>query len=98
MTNWGREPIITDLTPDEDSIQVVAYYQVCTEALNRAPNEEVPITYKIEHTQKTLFTPNWESEGQTDIKVTAQLKEAVSISNGKKLTQDKFVNKSNNDP
>ena len=26
LTNWGRDELITDLTADDDSIQVVAFY------------------------------------------------------------------------
>lgn len=30
LTNWGRDDIVSDLTPDEDSIQVTAYFQICS--------------------------------------------------------------------
>ena len=26
LTNWGRDKLVTDLTPDEDSIQIVAFF------------------------------------------------------------------------
>ncbi len=28
MTNWGRDKLSTDLTPDEDSIQFVVFFNV----------------------------------------------------------------------
>ena len=28
LTNWGRESMVADLTPDADAIQVVAFIQV----------------------------------------------------------------------
>ena len=29
LYNWGRTPIVADLYPDADSIQIYAYFQVC---------------------------------------------------------------------
>ncbi len=29
LTNWGKDDIVPDLTPDSDSIQIMAYMQVC---------------------------------------------------------------------
>jgi len=29
LTNWGREAVVPDLTPDENAIQMVAFYKVC---------------------------------------------------------------------
>ncbi|XP_059091103.1 uncharacterized protein LOC131886721 [Tigriopus californicus] len=33
LTNWGRSPVHFDLTPDENSIQVVAFYQLDPKAI-----------------------------------------------------------------
>eukprot|EP00094_Tigriopus_californicus_P011496 TCALIF_11101-PA protein Name:"Protein of unknown function" AED:0.09 eAED:0.09 QI:0/0.77/0.73/0.95/0.48/0.58/46/1495/2737 len=37
LTNWGRDPIIHDLTPDDDSIQIKAYFQVCMQGASAVP-------------------------------------------------------------
>jgi hypothetical protein len=29
LTNWGRDPIYPDFIPDDDSIVVTVFYQVC---------------------------------------------------------------------
>ena len=30
LANWGRDSMVADLIPDADSIQLVAFVQVCT--------------------------------------------------------------------
>lgn len=32
LTNWGRENIVSDLTPDDDSIEIIAFFSVCDTA------------------------------------------------------------------
>ena len=44
-TNYGRGPIVPDLTPDSDSILVMAYFQICD--LNAA-STEVYLNYLLE--------------------------------------------------
>ncbi len=29
LTNWGRDQVVTDLTPDDNAIVVVAFLQIC---------------------------------------------------------------------
>lgn len=44
-TNYGRSPIVPDLTPDSDSILIKAYFQICD--LNAA-STEVYLNYMLE--------------------------------------------------
>lgn len=67
LTNWGTDPIVTDLTPDGDSIQVVAYMQTCL----GAPAGAFQIPYTLAYGTAT-------STGNFEITLTADTKAPVT--------------------
>ena len=57
MTNFGEDPIVADLTPDENSIQIIAYLQMCsTTTATPETGYEVKhtLTYGADSTPKTV--------------------------------------------
>ena len=62
LTNWGRDELTTDLTADEDSVQVVVFYQY-EEKVDPLPNPPVyAIEWKVDYGDANVA-------GQTDIVV-----------------------------
>ena len=61
-TNYGRSPIVPDLTPDSDSILIKAYFQICD--LNAA-STEVYLNYRLEALSDNVTGALGESFSQT---------------------------------
>ena len=79
MTNWGREDLTTDLTADDDSIQIVAFFSV-PHPLGDASITTNSIGWRLDYGDAFL-------EGTTDIEVEDHDLDTVrqsSCSRGKK--------------
>ena len=59
LTNWGRTPIRTDLTPDDDSIQITAFIQVCDAS---AIAETLDISFKLQYKNNANMTSTYPIE------------------------------------
>ncbi len=57
MTNWGRDDFVSDLTPDENSVQVLAFMQLCAAAPTGVAAVAVTgeIAYGASGTQSNTF-------------------------------------------
>jgi len=66
LTNWGEDPIVPDLTPDENSVQLIAFMQVCGGA---------GTTFNVDHSLNYLGAGT--VNGDYEVEVTTTTKQPV---------------------
>ena len=71
MTNWGRDDMIPDLTPDADAINIVVYYRLAS----RTVTDEANVT--IEHSLVAGGAP--EVTGQYQITMEGEDKDVSTL-------------------
>lgn len=72
LTNWGRAPMVPDLTVDDDSIQIVVFFKVEV----AGTGAEEPINYKLDYGDQELT-------GLSNVKISA---DTITFTDDKPLT------------
>ncbi len=75
LNNYGRVPIVSDLTPDSDAIVITAHFQVCNNA--SITHNNISIHFLLETTGN--------SGGTEGVAYSYQSYDSIQVSNAVKL-------------